>query len=95
VSAAARKNLQMRPKNNNCLFWALWKWRKEGGYLCFRKSRHNHFFIRIHVLWHPPEPNEYFEHFIPDKDDLGISPAPLFKGHIKRGDDKRFKMTGH
>lgn len=71
---------------NNCLLWALKRWKNDGGYLCFRTSRHNHWFIRMHVLWHPPKPNKYFEHFAPDKEDLGKFPSPLFKGKITKGD---------
>jgi len=71
---------------SNCLILAVKKWRKEGGYLCIRLSRHKHWFpIKIHVLWHPEKPNDCFEHFTPKKS-LGKLPPPVFKGEWKKGD---------
>lgn len=76
----------MRQPINNCLFFALRMWWDRGGYLCIRKSRHRHWFLRVHILWHPPEPHTHFTHFVPDKDDLGRFPPPLFRGYVKHGD---------
>lgn len=82
-------------KFNNCLFWALWKYfvaEKRRGYLAVRVSTHAHWFlIKIHILWHPPEPNGHFESFVPVKEDLGRFPPPLFKGRVVQGDEEYTK----
>ncbi|MDY0186215.1 MAG: hypothetical protein RBR43_10110 [Desulfuromonadaceae bacterium] len=65
---------------------------KRRGYLAFRKSTHEHWFVKVHILWHPPEPNDCFVSYAPLKDDLGPFPPPLFKGRVVQGDDE---YTGH
>lgn len=79
---------------NNCLFWALWKYfvvEKRRGYLAFRKSTHEHWFVKVHILWHPPEPNDHFVSYVPIKKDLGRFPPPLFEGKEVQGDDEYTK----
>jgi len=77
---------------SNCLFYAIWRKIKYGDYILFRKSRHNHWWLcfRFHIVVMPKERAvacPYLSSFIPDDKDLGKLPCPLFKGHIKIGDE--------
>ena len=57
---------------SNCLLWAWRKWRKHGGYICFRRSQ---YWWGFHVLWLSKE-GELFVHFHP--------PEPFFNGRKLR-----------
>lgn len=71
---------------SNCLFFALKRLFKSGGYIAFRKSRMGSWFP--HILWIKDLKDAEIEHFVPtDTSDMRI-PPPLFEGYIKR-DDKR------
>ncbi len=76
---------------NNCLFYALWRHLKYGDYIVIRRSRHAHWWPigRYHYLVIDKDCVQEcscIKSFVPDKDDLGKLPCPLFRGHVKRGD---------
>ena len=66
---------------NNCLFWALAKWAKYGGYLMIRRSRWGWF---PHFLHMDREGN--IESFVPDDPRKKACPPPVFRGSVKKGD---------
>lgn len=76
---------------NNCYFYAKWRQYKYGDYVLSRPSKHSHWWplCRLHYVVLPKKIGEqcpFIHSFVPDKDDLGKLPCPLFKGHIKKGD---------
>lgn len=74
---------------SNCLFFALNKWFKHGGYIAIRRSRY-HSFIP-HIIWIKDLKDAEIEHYTP------VNPKQhlisiifhkfLFKGQIKTKDD--------
>lgn len=67
---------------NNCLFYALWKWWKEGGYFITRKSRHG---------WWPHFLHQHkggqVTHYVPLYPRKRLIPPPLFRGAVVIGDE--------
>lgn len=80
-----------RWQKSNCLIFAIAKAIKEDQYIVIRKS-HKSFkwpFCHYHFLVIPKEiVDECAMSFVPDQGDLGDWPSPLFKGHVKHGDDE-------
>ncbi len=63
----------------NCLFYALRKWAREGGYLVIRKSHHGWW---PHFLW--SKDLKTFEQFGPPAPRSGLFlPPPVFRGYVK------------
>lgn len=74
---------------SNCLIFAALEAIKKGKYIVFRKTRrrHNWPFFNYHVLTIPAEiVDQYAESFVPENDDLGPWPPPIFIGRVKKGD---------
>lgn len=67
---------------NNCFFWALRKWRAEGGYIAFRRSR---FGWWPHCFWSADMRRWYS--YSPDDPRHKACPPPLFHGRVKEGDE--------
>ena len=74
------------PRRSNCLFWALNRLVRRGGYVAFRRSRHSplvpHFLWsrRLRVWWsYTP---------VAPRDGLGVLSEFLwFRGHVVMGDE--------
>lgn len=66
---------------NNCLFFALSRWFKRGGYLVIRRSRMGLF---PHFLW--AKSLGEIEHFVPNDKRYKAIPPPLFTGTISDTD---------
>lgn len=71
---------------SNCIIYAWRKWRSEGGYILFRRSRHGWYPHALHMTdegkitsYVPLDANRYHCR--------RLFPPPLFRGHIKTGDD--------
>ena len=69
-------------RRTNCLFWALARWARCGGYLLVRKSRWGPF---PHFLWSPDAPPAV-ESFVPLMPRRRLVPPLLFKGTVRTGD---------
>lgn len=73
----------------NCLFFALNRWFKNGGYLVIRKSRHGFF---PHFIWCKDLKDAEIEHFVPTDPKNVVIKALVhklfFKGYIKKDDNK-------
>lgn len=70
-------------KWNNCLCWALAKWKRYGGYIVMRKSNYGWF---PHFLWLSKDRTQ-LESFVPDDPRHKVLPPPVFRGHVKEGDE--------
>lgn len=70
-------------KYNNCLFWALKKWFKDGGYIVIRRSKYGWF---PHFLWMCKD-TIILESYVPKNPKKRTFPPILFRGHVKRGDE--------
>ena len=78
----------MTKKISNCLFFALEKWFKFGGYLIIRKSK---FGFWLHFMWSKDLKDADVEHFVPVKKPLRFPLVQkiLFVGKSeKKGDDE-------
>lgn len=73
---------------NNCFFFALSKWFKNGGYLAIRKSHLGNF---PHFLWIKDLKNADLEHYTPieppDKQKERFIDKFLFKGKVSKSDE--------
>jgi hypothetical protein len=69
---------------SNCLFFALKKFVKKGGYFIIRKSRHGFWF---HFMWADDLKDANVEHFVPfNKLKYPWISKVLFKGRIKKNE---------
>ena len=70
---------------SNCLFFALNKWLKHGGYLVIRKSRYGFW---PHFIWCKDLKNAEIEHYVPTVSRLKLEQLHkfVFKGMIKFDD---------
>jgi hypothetical protein len=73
---------------DNCLFFAIRKWRKHGGYLIIRKS---HFGWWPHFLWAKHLRNAEIEHYVPASGKAKPFPPPVFIGKVKTEDAPKNK----
>lgn len=81
-------------RRSNCLIFALGRWRRDGGYLVLRRSRHGWW---LHVL-HRRKLSEPPYSFVPDRPIewhklpwlLRVLPLHTFvyRGHIVEGDEE-------
>jgi hypothetical protein len=72
---------------NNCLFFALSRWNKKGGYLIIRRSRFGWWW---HFLWAEKlDGIETLEHYVPNEEKLKVEVVSkvLFKGHVSNKDE--------
>lgn len=65
-------------KYNNCLFFAMYKLIKNGGFLLMRKSKYGPF---PHFLW--SQDLKSVEHFVPVKPRNRLMPPLIFRGKVK------------
>lgn len=84
------RHFQKKPKQDNCLSWALRKWNNHGGYLVIRWCRSNtiKWIQWPHFLWLPPSYHEDLRHYVPKEEDQTrhVLPAPFFEGQVVQGD---------
>ena len=74
---------------SNCFLFAVRRAINDNEYIVIRKTRHQYKwpFCKYHFLVVPKEIiDKYAESYVPEKEDLGDWPCPLFKGKIKKGD---------
>jgi hypothetical protein len=74
---------------NNCLFFAVLEALKKGKYIVIRKSYKDYYwpFCHYHFLVIPKEIiDKHAEAFVPEIEDLGSFPLPVFWGFINKGD---------
>ncbi len=79
-----------KPKQHNCLTWALREIEKNDGYLVIRWCRSSIFpWLKWpHFLYLDTSHHDALQHFVPDDGDSAkrVVPEPWFAGHIKTGD---------
>lgn len=67
-------------KRGNCVFYALTRWRRNGGYLVVRKSRFGPF---PHMFWMQALPDDaVVRNFVPLEPSDRKKPPPYFLGRV-------------